>query len=60
MFTFGEIEHAVMPGSMALVPRSVWHGLRNSGDEMLRMVFGYMLAGFEDYFREIGVRAGET
>jgi len=48
-----------VPGSMALVPRGVWHGLRNEGDEVLRMVFGYTPAGFEDYFRAIGVRPGE-
>lgn len=57
--TFGEEEHAVAPGAMALVPRGVWHGLQNTGDETLRMVFGYTPAGFEGYFREIGVRPGE-
>lgn len=59
VFSFGDEEHAVGPGSMALVPREVWHGLRNEGGEMLRMVFGYTPAGFEDYFRAIGVRPGE-
>ena len=59
VFTFGDDEHDVAPGSMALVPRGVWHGLRNLGDDMLRMVFGYTPAGFEDYFRAIGVRPGE-
>ena len=60
VFTFGEIEHAVVAGSMALVPRGTWHGLRNTGDATLRMVFGYSPAGFEDYFRAIGVREGEA
>lgn len=59
VLTFGDTEHDVVPGSMALVPRGVWHGLRNTGEEMLRMVFGYSPAGFEGYFREIGVRPGE-
>ena len=59
-FTFGETEYAVEPGSMSLVPRGTWHGLRNTGDEMLRMVFGYSPAGFEEYFRFIGVREGES
>ena len=58
-FTFGDDEHEVAPGSMALVPRGVWHGLRNEGEDVLRMVFGYTPAGFEDYFRAIGVRPGE-
>jgi mannose-6-phosphate isomerase-like protein (cupin superfamily) len=57
--TFGEHELCVQPGSMALVPRGVWHGLRNSGEETLRMVFGYAPAGFEDYFRAIGVPPGQ-
>ena len=59
VLTFGEETFHVVPGSMALVPRGVWHGLRNEGDEMLRMVFGYTPAGFEDYFRAISVRPGE-
>lgn len=59
VFTFGEAEHEVGPGSMSLVPRGTWHGLRNTGDEVLRMVFGYSPAGFEEYFRAIGVREGE-
>lgn len=57
--TFGDKIHEVTQGSMALVPRTVWHGLKNESDEMLRMVFGYSPAGFEDYFRAIGVRPGE-
>jgi quercetin dioxygenase-like cupin family protein len=59
VLTFGGDEMDVVPGSMALVPRGVWHGLRNDGDDLLRMVFGYTPAGFEDYFRAIGVRPGE-
>ncbi|MEM1270486.1 MAG: cupin domain-containing protein [Bacteroidota bacterium] len=59
VFTFGNDEYEVGPGSMALVPRGVWHGLRNEGEQTLRMVFGYSPAGFEDYFRAIGVREGE-
>lgn len=59
MMTFGDDEYEVVSGSMALVPRGVWHGLRNEGEDVLRMVFGYTPAGFEDYFRAIGVRPGE-
>lgn len=59
VLTFGDDEHEVAPGNMALVPRGVWHGLRNEGEEVLRMVFGYTPAGFEDYFRAIGVPPGE-
>jgi len=59
IFTFGDQEYEVTPGSMALVPRTVWHGLRNESNELLRMVFGYTPSGFEDYFRAIGVKPGE-
>jgi len=59
ILTFGDEQYDVTSGSMALVPRTVWHGLRNESSEMLRMVFGYTLAGFEDYFRAIGVKPGE-
>lgn len=59
ILTFGSKEFNMRPGSMAIVPRGVWHGLRNEKDEMLRMVFGYSPAGFEDYFRHIGVKPGE-
>lgn len=59
VLAFGDEEHDVGPGAMALVPQGVWHGLRNTGDAMLRMVFGYSPAGFEGYFREIGVPPGQ-
>jgi len=54
VLTFGDRVHQVERGSMAVVPRGVWHGLRNNGNALLRMVFGYSPAGFEDYFRAIG------
>lgn len=59
VMTLGDEEVEVGPGAMALVPRGVWHGLRNESDDSLRMFFGYSPAGFEDYFRAIGVRPGE-
>lgn len=59
VLTFGDEQYEVKSGSMALVPRRVWHGLRNESNEMLKMVYGYTPAGFEDYFRAIGVKPGE-
>jgi len=59
IFTLGDEEHEVGPGCMALVPRGVWHGLRNEEDDLLRMVFGYSPAGCEDYFRAIGTKPGK-
>ncbi|NIT56676.1 MAG: cupin domain-containing protein [Aliifodinibius sp.] len=59
ILTFGDKQYDVTRGSMALVPRTVWHGLKNESNNMLRMVFGYSPSGFEDYFRAIGVPPGE-
>lgn len=58
LITFGEEQHDVDAGAIAFVPRGVWHGLENRGTGVLRMIFGYTPAGFEGYFREIGVRPG--
>ena len=45
-------------GTVAFVPRGVWHGLDNTGNENLLMVFQYSPAGFEEYFIENGTPAG--
>ena len=44
----------VKTGDVAFVPRGVWHGLDNTGNENLLMVFQYSPAGFEEYFIENG------
>ena len=48
----------VKTGTVAFVPRGVWHGLYNTGNENLLMVFQYSPAGFEEYFIENGTPAG--
>jgi mannose-6-phosphate isomerase-like protein (cupin superfamily) len=57
-FTLGEESIPVKAGSVAFVPRGVWHGLDNTGQENLLMVFQYSPAGFEEYFIENGTLAG--
>jgi quercetin dioxygenase-like cupin family protein len=59
IFTLGEKEYNVQPGTVALVPKGVWHGLKNTGTEDIDMRFAYMPAGFEGYFREIGTPLGK-
>ena len=59
IFTLGEQEYIVQPGTVALVPKAVWHGLRNTGTENIDMRFAYIPAGFEGYFREIGTPVGK-
>lgn len=58
IFTLGEKEYPVKAGSAAFVPKGVWHGLRNTGTEIIRMIFTFTPSGFEGYFREIGVLKG--
>ena len=60
LFTLGEKEYEVKAGSVAYVPKGVWHGLRNTGTADLRMLFSFTPSGFENYFREIGTRLGEA
>jgi mannose-6-phosphate isomerase-like protein (cupin superfamily) len=58
VFTLGEREIPVRAGSAAFVPKGVWHGLRNTGNKPLHMLFSFTPSGFEGYFREIGVKKG--
>lgn len=58
VLTLGDEEIVVRRGSVALVPKNEWHGLKNTGLETLVMVFSYSPAGFEGYFRELGSPAG--
>ena len=56
--TIDDKEIVVKEGSVALVPKGVWHCMVNTGKETLSMVFSYAPAGFEGYFREMGSPAG--
>jgi mannose-6-phosphate isomerase-like protein (cupin superfamily) len=48
----------VKTGDVAFVPRGTWHGLENTGEEKLLMIFQYSPAGFEEYFIENGTLEG--
>ena len=56
--TLDEQSIAVKTGTVVFVPRGVWHGLDNTGNENLLMVFQYSPAGFEEYFIENGTPVG--
>lgn len=58
ILTIDDKEFAVKKGSAALIPKGVWHAMKNTGIEKLVMVFSYSPAGFEGYFRELGSPAG--
>jgi mannose-6-phosphate isomerase-like protein (cupin superfamily) len=53
-------EIKITSGSTAFVPKGTWHGLKNTGTELLVFTFGYSPAGFEDFFRQIGTLKGKT
>ena len=56
--TLDEQSIEVKTGSVIFVPRGTWHGLDNTGNENLLMVFQYSPAGFEEYFIENGTPLG--
>lgn len=58
--TLDETEYEVKTGDVVFIPRSVWHGLDNTGKADLQMIFQYTPAGFEQYFIENGTLAGTT
>lgn len=57
-FILDNQEFAVSEGSTAFVPKDTWHGLKNTGNELLIFTFGFSPAGFEDFFRQIGTIKG--
>ncbi len=59
LFILDEKEIAVSAGSAAFVPRGIWHGLKNTGSDVLVFTFGYTPSGFEDFFRQIGTLKGQ-
>lgn len=52
MATLGDKEVPVAPGDIVYVPQGVWHGLRNSGHEILGMSAIYSPPGFEQAFKD--------
>lgn len=57
--TLDEESIKVKTGDVIFVPRGIWHGLDNTGNENLLMVFQYSPAGFEEYFIENGTQEGQ-
>ncbi len=50
--TLADREIPVAAGATVYVPRGVWHGLRNTGAEMLGMTAVYAPPGFEQSFKD--------
>ena len=58
IFTLDNEEIQINVGGSAFVPKDTWHGLKNTGTELLLLTFGFSPAGFEDYFRQTGTLKG--
>lgn len=50
--TLGDREIPVASGATIYVPRGVWHGLRNNGQDTLGMSATYSPPGFEQSFKQ--------
>lgn len=59
LFTLGDNQYQIGEGAVAIVPKGVWHGLQNTGNENIEMRFGYTPSGFEGFFRDVGTPVGK-
>jgi quercetin dioxygenase-like cupin family protein len=60
LLTLGDKQYQIREGAVALVPKGIWHGLQNTGNENIEMRFGYTPPGFEGFFREVGTPVGQS
>lgn len=59
MVTLGDQRVPCAAGSMLYAPRGVWHGVENTGTDVLTWCAMWSPPGFEQFFKEVGVRPGE-
>ena len=52
--TLGDARVASTAGAMLYAPRGVWHGIDNTGPEIITWCAIWSPAGFEQYFKEVG------
>ena len=55
-----EFSFILKAGAVALIPKGVWHGVKNTGDENVEMRFAYTPSGIEGFFRVVGTPLGQT
>ena len=60
LVTLGDARVASTAGAMLYAPRGVWHGIENTGSEVITWCAIWSPAGFEQYFKEIGTPVGDT
>jgi len=59
LLTLGNKQYEIAKGAIALIPKGVWHGLQNTGNEILDMRFGYTPSGYEGFVRAVGTSVGK-
>ncbi len=57
-FVLEDRQFVVGEGSIAFMPKDTWHGLKNTGKELLLLIFSFSPAGFEEFFKQIGTIKG--
>ena len=56
--TLGDRQVPSSAGAVLYAPRNVWHGIQNTGADVLTWCATWSPPGFEQYFRETGVPPG--
>jgi quercetin dioxygenase-like cupin family protein len=59
VLTLGDRTIPVSAGAMLYGPRGIWHGITNTGTETLLWCAIFSPAGFEQFFKEVGVPPSE-
>ena len=54
LVTLGDARVPSAVGAMLYAPRGVWHGIENTGPEVITWCAIWSPAGFEQYFKEVG------
>ena len=57
--TLGDTRVPVTPGAVLYGARNIWHGVENTGADVLVWCAIYSPPGFEQYFREVGTAPGD-
>lgn len=57
--TLGDARVPSTAGAMLYAPRGVWHGIENTGSEVITWCAIWSPAGFEQYFKEVGTPLGD-
>lgn len=60
LVTLGDARVPSAAGAMLYAPRGVWHGIENTGPEVITWCAIWSPAGFEQYFKEIGTPLGDS